>query len=64
MSDFFFNHIILYLVMKHGKHTPNDYRSMSKNSEHTSGQAAISNHTAQVSSNKKAEISSSDDSKD
>lgn len=50
--------------MKHGKYTPNEDRSMSLNSQHPSGQAAIANHNAQVSSVKKADISSSNDSKE
>ena len=63
MSDFPFNYKIIDLVMKHGKYTPNDDRSMSKNSQHPSGQAAIANHNTQVSSDKKI-ISSNDDSKE
>jgi len=50
--------------MKHGRYTPNEDRSMSKNSEHLSGQAASANHNAQVSSNKETNSSSSDDSKE
>jgi len=47
-----------------GKYTSNDYRSMSMNSEHSAGQAAIANHNSQVESNVKADNSSSDDSEE
>ncbi len=63
MSDFPFSQKYYNNSMS-GKYTSNDYRSMSMNSEHSAGQAAIANHNSQVESNVKADNSSSDDSEE